>query len=61
MHLNACGIPISINSVCGVAVGASGSRENVQGQTGCTTCKVHAGGLVSEESKCLIVIISFSL
>ena len=39
MHLNARGIPISINSVCGVAVGASGSRENVQGQTGCTTCK----------------------
>lgn len=39
LHLNACGIPISINSVCGVAVGASGSRENVQGQTGCTACK----------------------
>lgn len=39
MHLDVRGIPISINSVCGVAVGASGSRENVQGQTGCTACK----------------------
>lgn len=32
-------LPTAFNPVCGVAVGASGSRENVQGQAGCAACK----------------------